>query len=115
MITIYGIKNCDTMQKAMKWLNSRNVAYTFHNYKESGIDKETLKTWLRQFSTDKLINTRGTTYRELTDADKNSITDKNKAIALMMTHTSVIKRPVWDFGNGKFYLGWNENELNKML
>jgi len=103
------------MQKAMKWLNSRNVAYTFHNYKESGIDKETLKTWLRQFSTDKLINTRGTTYRELTDADKNSITDKNKAIALMMTHTSVIKRPVWDFGNGKFYLGWNENELNKML
>jgi arsenate reductase (glutaredoxin) len=115
MITIYGIKNCDTMQKALKWLNAKKVAYTFHNYKESGIDKATLEQWLRHFATDKLINTKGTTYRGLTDAEKASIGNKSKAVALMMKNTSVIKRPVWDFGNGIFFLGWDEQEVSKLL
>jgi arsenate reductase len=115
MLTIYGIKNCDTMQKAFKWLDGRQVKYTFHNYKERGIDKATLETWLKHFPTDKLINTKGTTYRALTDDEKNSISNKPKAIALMMANTSLIKRPVWDFGNGQFFLGWNEEELSKLM
>ncbi len=99
------------MQKAMKWLDANKIPYEFHNYKESGINKESLQLWLKHFPADKLINTKGTTYRALPDADKTSISNKTKAIALMMANTSLIKRPVWDFGNGKFYLGWNEKEV----
>jgi len=115
MITIYGIKNCDTMQKALKWLDAKKVRYNFHNYKEEGIDKTTIEAWLKQFSIDKLINLKSSTYRLLTDEEKASITDKKKAIELMIRNTSIIKRPVWDLGGGKFYLGWNEEELEKLV
>jgi len=115
MVTIYGIKNCDTMQKALKWMDANKVKHTFHNYKEAGIDKPTLELWLQHFPTDKLINTKGTSYRKLTDDEKASITSKPAAIALMMKNPSLIKRPVWDLGNGTFFLGWDENELSKLL
>jgi len=115
MIKIYGIKNCDTMQKAFKWLDANGLQYEFHNYKESGIDKATLELWLQHFPTDKLINTRGTTYRALTDSEKASITNEAKAIQLMMNNISLIKRPVWSFGNGAFFLGGDEKELGKLV
>ena len=102
------------MQKAFKWLDAKKLKYEFHNYKESGIDKATLQLWLQHFPTDKLINTKGTTYRALTDEQKASINNKAKAIALMIENTSLIKRPVWDFGNGKMFLGWDEKELENM-
>ena len=103
------------MQKAFKWLEAKKLSYEFHNYKESGIDKTTLERWLKHFPTDKLINTKGTTYRALTDSQKASITDKSKAIALMMANTSLIKRPVWDFGKGKPLLGYDVDELSKLI
>ncbi|MBS1619253.1 MAG: Spx/MgsR family RNA polymerase-binding regulatory protein [Bacteroidetes bacterium] len=115
MIRIYGIKNCDTMQKAMKWLDAKKTPYEFHNYKESGIDKTTLQTWLEHFPTDKLINTKGTTYRALTDTEKASISNKAKAINLMVKNPSLIKRPVWDLGGGKFFLGWDEKALAELI
>ena len=115
MIKIYGIKNCDTMQKAFALLEKKKKKYQFHNYKESGIDRETLETWLEHFPTDKLINTKGKTYRALTDKEKASISNPEKAIALMLANQSLIKRPVWDLGKGKFYLGYNEEELTKLL
>jgi arsenate reductase len=107
MITIYGIPNCDTVQKAIKWLEAKKVKYTFHNYREHGIDKATLETWLKHLPIDKLVNTRSTTYRELGDEARAAITDKKKAITLMMTHNSVIKRPVWDMGDGRYLLGFD--------
>ena len=103
------------MQKAMKWLDAKKVAYEFHNYKESGIDKATLQVWLKHFASDKLINTKGTTYRALSDDDKASIANKIKAIALMVNNPSLIKRPVWDFGNGTYSLGWDEKEVAKLV
>ena len=115
MITIYGINNCDTMQKAFKWLDAKKIKYQFHNYKESGIDKATIETWLKHLPLDKVVNTKSTTYRALTDTEKASIPDKKKAIALMIKNTSLIKRPVWDLGNGTFFLGWDEKELSKLL
>jgi len=115
MIKIFGIKNCDTMQKAFKLLEAKKVKYEFHNYKESGIDKATLEVWLKYFPTDKLINTKGTTYRALTDKEKASISDASKAIALMIKSPSLIKRPVWDLGKGKFYLGYDESQLRELL
>lgn len=115
MITIYGISNCDTMQKALKWMNGKGLKYIFHNYKESGIDKATIELWLKHFPTDKLINLKSTTYRSLADSEKDSIKDKGKAIDLMIKYPSVIKRPVWQLGDGRFYLGWNEKELSELL
>ena len=103
------------MQKAFKWLDAKKLKYEFHNYKESGIDKASLQLWLQHFPTDKLINTKGTTFRALSDEQKASITNKTKAIALMIEKPSLIKRPVWDFGNGNFFLGWDEKEVGKML
>ena len=114
MITVYGIKNCDTVQKALKWLQANDVPYVFHDFKVSGIDKGTIETWLKHFPTDQLINTRSTTYRALPDVEKASIGNKAKAIGLMIQYNSVIKRPVWDFGNGSFFLGFDEQELSKL-
>ena len=103
------------MQKAIKWLDVKKKKFVFHDYKESGIDKATIDVWLKHFPIDKVINLRSTTFRELPESDRNSISDHSKAIALMMKHTSIIKRPVWDFGNNIFFLGWDEKELNKIL
>jgi len=103
------------MQKVFKWLDAKGIAYEFHNYKEDGIDKATIGLWLKHFPIDKLINTRSTTYRELPEAERASITNKSKAIALMIKNTSIIKRPLWDFGNGTFLLGWDEKEVSKLV
>ena len=101
------------MQKAFTWLDEKKLKYDFHNYKESGIDEATIEKWLTKLPLEKLINTKGTTYRGLTDAEKASISDSTKAIKLMMAKPSVIKRPVWDFGRGRMLLGFDETELEE--
>jgi arsenate reductase len=70
MITIYGIKNCDTMKKARNWLQSQKIAHDFHDYKVAGIDKATLERWVKKVGWQVLINRRGTTFRKLPDVDK---------------------------------------------
>ena len=92
-ISLYGIKNCDTMKKARTWLDSKGVAYAFHDYKAEGIDKARLEAWSKKVGWEVLLNRAGTTFRALPDADKQNITEK-KAIALMMAQPSMIKRPV---------------------
>ena len=96
-ITIYGIKNCDTMKKARAWLDDHGVAYTFHDYKSSGIDKDRLKAWSDEVGWETLLNRAGTTFKKLPDADKDGLTEK-KALALMLAQPSMIKRPVLDLG-----------------
>ena len=103
-VTIYGLRNCDTMKKARAWLDKRGVDYAFHDYKVSGIDKKKLETWARDVSWETLLNRAGTTFRKLPDADKTGI-DKQKAIALMLAQPSVIKRPVLDVG-GRLLVGF---------
>jgi arsenate reductase len=92
-ITIYGIKNCDTMKKARAWLDQHDVAYEFHDYKTAGIERERLERWAREVGWETLLNRAGTTFRKLSDKDKAAITEK-KAIALMLDQPSMIKRPV---------------------
>jgi arsenate reductase (glutaredoxin) len=96
-VTIYGIRNCDTMKKARAWLDDHDVAYAFHDYKAAGISRETLASWARAVGWDALLNRAGTTFRKLPEADKNGLTEK-KAIALMLAQPSMIKRPVLDCG-----------------
>ena len=103
-VTIYGIKNCDTMKKARAWLDARGVAYTFHDYASAGIDRASLECWARQVGWERLCNRAGTTFRKLPDADKDALTE-TKAVALMLAQPSMIKRPVVENG-GKLIVGF---------
>ena len=103
-ITIYGIKNCDTMKKARTWLESHGVAYSFHDYKSEGIAKEKLKDWTDELGWETLLNRAGTTFRKLPESDREGLNER-KAIALMLAQPSMIKRPVLDIG-GKLLVGF---------
>ena len=103
-ITIYGIKNCDTMKKARVWLDKHGVDYSFHDYKTAGIDKDRLARWSKAVGWEVLLNRAGTTFRKLPDAEKTNLTEK-KAMALMLAQPSMIKRPVLDVG-GKLLVGF---------
>ena len=103
-VTIYGIKNCDTMKKARTWLDSHDVAYSFHDYKTEGIDKASLERWAKDVGWEVLLNRAGTTFRALPDRDKEGLNEK-KAIGLMLAQPSMIKRPVLDVG-GKLTVGF---------
>src|SRR5271163_4727129 len=103
-VTIYGIKNCDTMKKARLWLDNHGVAYAFHDYKAAGIDRTRLERWAKSVGWATLLNQSGTTFRKLPDAAKDQLTEA-KAIALMLDQPSMIKRPVLDVG-GKLLVGF---------
>ncbi len=104
-ITIYGIKNCDTMKKARAWLDGHGVEYAFHDYKSVGIDRAHLERWLKKTGWETLLNRAGTTFRKLPDVDKTDLHGE-KAIALMLGHPSAIKRPVVELGGGKILVGF---------
>lgn len=110
-VTIYGIKNCDTMKKARAWLDQHGVAYAFHDYKAAGIERGRLETWSGVVGWETLLNRAGTTFRALPDRDKDGLTEK-KAIALMMAQPSMIKRPVLDVG-GKLLVGFKPEQYAK--
>ncbi len=94
-VTIYGIKNCDTMKKARTWLDAQGIAYDFHDYKASGVSREALERWTAALGWETVLNRAGTTFRALPDADKQDL-NEDKAIALMLAQPSMIKRPVLD-------------------
>lgn len=96
--TIYGIKNCDTMKKALTWLDAKGVKYRFHDYKVEGIDTDTLTKWIAELGWEALLNRSGTTFRKLSDTDKRGM-DASKALRFMQAQPSLIKRPVLDLGD----------------
>ena len=98
-VTLYGIPNCDTVKKARNWLADAGVDYMFHDYKKAGIDEASLRRWAGEAGWEKLLNKAGTTFRKLPDADKADI-DADKAVALMLAHPSMIKRPVVEGAGG---------------
>lgn len=92
-LKIYGIKNCDTMKKAMQWLDNGEYDYDFHDYKKHGITKKELSRWCESVSWKVLLNTRGTTWRKLSDEQRTDV-NKTSALSLMHQNPSLIKRPV---------------------
>lgn len=112
-VTLYGIKNCDTMKKARTWLDDKGVAYRFHDYKASGIDQASLERWVQELGWEKVLNRAGTTFKGLPDADKEAI-DARKAVALMLKQPAMIKRPVLDC-NGSLTLGFKPEEYAKLF
>jgi Spx/MgsR family transcriptional regulator len=108
-ITIYGIKNCDTMKKARAFLDKNKVDYAFHDYKTAGIDRDRLEGWAKKAGWEALLNKAGTTFKKLPDTDKDGLTEK-KAIALMLAQPSMIKRPVLELSRGKLIVGFKPDE-----
>ncbi len=97
MNTLYGIRNCDTMKKARAWLDAHRVSYAFHDYGSAGIERARIERWVASVGWELLLNRAGTTFRTLPDAQKAQL-DERKAIALMLAHPSMIKRPVLEAG-----------------
>jgi arsenate reductase len=110
-VTIYGIKNCDTMKKARAGLEKAGVAHDFHDYKAAGIDRARLEAWSKAVGWEVLLNRAGTTFRKLPDADKAGLSE-TKAIALMLAQPSMIKRPVLDVG-GTLLVGFKPEQYEK--
>lgn len=98
-IAIYGIKACDTMKKAMAWLDAAGIAYAFHDYKTRGVDEARLRGWIGEVGWEKLLNRSGTTFRKLPEAERQGI-DAAKALKLMLAQPSMIKRPVAETAGG---------------
>jgi arsenate reductase len=111
-ITIYGIKNCDTMKKARAWLDKHKVEYAFHDYKTAGIERARLEGWARKAGWETLLNRAGTTFRKLPDRDKEAITEK-KALALMLAQPAMIKRPVLELGGGRLLVGFRPADYDE--
>lgn len=94
---MYGIKNCDTVKKAILWLNENKIPFEFHDYKKEGITSAKLKEWHQQVGWETLLNRKGTTYRNLSE-DEKKITTATAALKIMKEQTSIIKRPVIEGG-----------------
>jgi len=96
-LTVYGIPNCDTVKKARTWLDSRGLAYQFHDYKKAGVDEARLRGWVSDAGWEKVLNRLGTTFRKLPE-DQRSDLNADKAVAAMLANPSAIKRPIVEGG-----------------
>jgi Spx/MgsR family transcriptional regulator len=115
MLTIYGIKNCDVMAKAFKWLDGNKIPYRFHNFREQALDEATVAQWLQCIAPEKLINQKSTTWRQLQESEKEALKQPEHRIALLLQYPTLFKRPVWDFGDGRLDAGWNEAAIAAQL
>lgn len=113
MVTLYGIKSCDTMKKARTWLETHNIEFAFHDYKKDGLPEALLDQWLQQLPWQDLINRRGTTWRKLPEPLRDSM-DESQARAVMLENPSIIKRPLLDTGDGK-HLGFKAEHYQQIF
>ncbi|MFT2097106.1 ArsC family reductase [Marinomonas sp. 2405UD66-6] len=113
MIDIYGIKNCDTMKKAFRWLEEHKVEYRFHDYKKEALEAETAKAWIDKLGWESVINKRGTTWRKLDEETKSSMNNE-LAVETVINQPSMIKRPLI-MANGEIHLGFNSDEYSQKL
>jgi arsenate reductase len=107
MITVYGIANCDMVKKTLLWFKKNKIDVKFYDYKKQGITKEKLTNWCKQVGWEIILNKKSTTWRTLTIAEQEKITNQAEAIELMLTNTSIIKRPVVEY-NEKIIVGFEE-------
>lgn len=111
--TLFGISNCDTIKKAKKWLEAHNIDYSFHDYRKQGIDAHWLAVTESHLGWENLLNKRGTTFRQLPDEDKQSL-DKDKALALLLAHPAMFKRPVLQY-NDHYFLGFTADQYKDIF
>jgi len=112
MITLYGIKNCDTVKKARRWLEAHNIEYQFHDFREDGIDKTQLKGWVETLGWEAVVNKRSTTWRNLSDKEKEILSNA-QAVKLLAGNPTLIKRPVTE-KNKTLLIGFKESEFQQL-
>lgn len=108
LITLYGISNCDTVKKARAWLGARGLAHQFVDFKKQGVPERRLDGWISVVGWNTLVNTRGTTWRQLDAAVRASVTDAARARALLLAQPSLVKRPVVEWADGSVSVGFDE-------
>ena len=108
MITVYGIRNCDTCRKALRWLNDERIAHRFHDFRADGLNRAQLAAWVAELGWERLLNRRGTTWRKLAEADRADVTEAD-AVRLMAANPTLIKRPVLDTGSTRM-VGFSQAE-----
>jgi arsenate reductase len=112
-VILYGIANCDTIKKSKTWLNNRNIAFQFHDYRKQGLEIGLLQTWVQDLGWEALINRRGTTWRQLS-AEVREALDAESAIEVMLANPAIIKRPLLD-RNGVRYLGFSDQQYSQIF
>ena len=112
MLTLYGIKNCDTVKKARRWLEDHGIEYQFHDFRQDGLDKKQLSVWVEQLGWEAVVNKRSTTWRNLSDKDKG-LTTNTQAVKLLSANPTLIKRPIVE-KNKTLFVGFKEAEFQKI-
>lgn len=111
--TLYGIKNCDTIKKARRWLEASHIDYRFHDYRADGLEAELLQAFIAELGWESLLNTRGTTWRKLDESVRESITSAEAAAALMTEMPAIIKRPLLCAPGKPMLLGFKESSYEQ--
>ncbi|EQB4330519.1 ArsC family reductase [Providencia stuartii] len=110
---MYGIKNCDTIKKARRYLEDNGINYQFHDYRVEGIDDALLSTLIAQLGWEVLVNKRGTTWRKLSDAEKNAVVDAESAKKVLLAEPAMIKRPILVSADNRYLVGFSANEYQQ--
>lgn len=111
--TVFGIKNCDTVKKARRWLDNAGVSYTFHDVREDGLNKSQVSRWAKSLGWETLVNKRSTTWKQLDDAVRQSL-DDNSVIAVILEHPTLVKRPLLDV-DSQYYVGFSEKTYQSIF
>ena len=114
-MNVYGIKNCNTVKNALKWLDENKVEYTFHDYKTKGVTEKMLRSWCEQKGWESLVNKKGTTWRQLDTNVQKGTTDEDSAIRLMLEKPSIIKRPLIEDKGRVTALGFDETSYGEIF
>lgn len=112
-ITLYGIKNCDTVRAARRWLEQHNIDHRFQDVRDEALSAEQVQQWLAELGRDKLVNKRSTTWKQLSDAQRQAL-DDNTAAALLLEHPTLMKRPLLDTGNERV-LGFKADQYQSLF
>ncbi len=112
-ITMFGIPNCDTIKKAKKWLQNANISFEFHDYRKQGVDRALVEEFCRHLGWEQVLNKRGTTYRQLSQQQKDNL-DLSSAISLLVEHPAMIKRPILSVNN-QFHIGFKAEQYNNIF
>jgi Spx/MgsR family transcriptional regulator len=113
VITLYGIKNCDTVKKARKWLDLQKIDYTFHDFREDGLDSDAVEAWINELGWQNLLNRRSQSWKTLTEQARLNMDDE-AALKAVLSHPTLIKRPLLDTGHQR-YTGFSAASYAKIF
>ncbi|EKV27555.1 a glutathione-dependent thiol reductase [Caenispirillum salinarum AK4] len=112
MITVYGLKTCDTCRKALKWMMEESIPHRFHDLRKDGVPEAEVSGWLDLLGWETLINKRGTTWRGLSEDQREGLDDAG-AKALILEHPALVKRPLFDLGD-RVLLGFKQEQKDAL-